>query len=465
LKSLGIKPRDFFIYSRTQIHLLLVQMKRTFPVIFILIALSIIGILFIQITWLQDLMVLSKSQINDKVNQSLVNVANEVGKNLKSGVSLKLPKRGQTLNEESAPNAVETPIENVYNDKEINELIRLSLASNGIKDVQYEFGVFDKGGAIRIQTNKFYEFNNDTSFNTIRVLSPVIPPEYNGSDGSFESIMIVVPNIRMYILRSLLWVIIGSILFVFIVIAAFFITVRSLFTQRKLNAIKRDFINNMTHELKTPLATISLAVDALKSPKVQSEYKSVDYFSNIIKEENERMNKHVEVILQAAQLEKQEYVLNISNVDIHDLLFAVLDSYKLQLDAKPSNIQTNFEADPSEIEADEEYLLHVFSNLIDNAIKYSEDTIDISVTTVSLPAEIQIIIEDKGIGMDATTSKHIFEKFYRAHTGNIHNVKGFGLGMSYVKWVIDIHKGKIKVQSELGKGTKMMITLPVSNPK
>jgi two-component system phosphate regulon sensor histidine kinase PhoR len=440
-------------------------MKRTFPVIFILIALSIIGILFIQITWLQDLMVLSKSQINDKVNQSLVNVANEVGKNLKSGVSLKLPKRGQTLNEESAPNAVETPIENVYNDKEINELIRLSLASNGIKDVQYEFGVFDKGGAIRIQTNKFYEFNNDTSFNTIRVLSPVIPPEYNGSDGSFESIMIVVPNIRMYILRSLLWVIIGSILFVFIVIAAFFITVRSLFTQRKLNAIKRDFINNMTHELKTPLATISLAVDALKSPKVQSEYKSVDYFSNIIKEENERMNKHVEVILQAAQLEKQEYVLNISNVDIHDLLFAVLDSYKLQLDAKPSNIQTNFEADPSEIEADEEYLLHVFSNLIDNAIKYSEDTIDISVTTVSLPAEIQIIIEDKGIGMDATTSKHIFEKFYRAHTGNIHNVKGFGLGMSYVKWVIDIHKGKIKVQSELGKGTKMMITLPVSNPK
>ena len=465
MKSLGIKPRDFFIYSRTQIHLLLVQMKRTFPVIFILIALSIIGILFIQITWLQDLMVLSKSQINDKVNQSLVNVANEVGKNLKSGVSLKLPKRGQTLNEESAPNAVETPIENVYNDKEINELIRLSLASNGIKDVQYEFGVFDKGGAIRIQTNKFYEFNNDTSFNTIRVLSPVIPPEYNGSDGSFESIMIVVPNIRMYILRSLLWVIIGSILFVFIVIAAFFITVRSLFTQRKLNAIKRDFINNMTHELKTPLATISLAVDALKSPKVQSEYKSVDYFSNIIKEENERMNKHVEVILQAAQLEKQEYVLNISNVDIHDLLFAVLDSYKLQLDAKPSNIQTNFEADPSEIEADEEYLLHVFSNLIDNAIKYSEDTIDISVTTVSLPAEIQIIIEDKGIGMDATTSKHIFEKFYRAHTGNIHNVKGFGLGMSYVKWVIDIHKGKIKVQSELGKGTKMMITLPVSNPK
>ena len=117
------------------------------------------------------------------------------------------------------------------------------------------------------------------------------------------------------------------------------------------------------------------------------------------------------------------------------------------------------------IQVDEEYLLHVFSNLIDNAIKYSKDFIDITVTTISLPAEIQITIEDKGIGMDATTAKHIFEKFYRAHTGNLHNVKGFGLGMSYVKWVIDTHKGKIKVQSELGKGTKLVITLPVVHPK
>jgi len=143
------------------------------------------------------------------------------------------------------------------------------------------------------------------------------------------------------------------------------------------------------------------------------------------------------------------------------MLFGGLDSFKLQLDAKPSQIHTNFDADPSEIEADQEYMLHVFSNLIDNAIKYSKETIDITITTLTLPAEIQIIIEDKGIGMSADTAKHIFEKFYRAHTGNVHNVKGFGLGMSYVKWVIDIHKGKIKVESKEGEGTKMIITLPI----
>jgi two-component system phosphate regulon sensor histidine kinase PhoR len=170
----------------------------------------------------------------------------------------------------------------------------------------------------------------------------------------------------------------------------------------------------------------------------------------------------VEVILQAAQLEKKEYHLNKQPVDVHDLLFGLLDNFKLQLDAKPSTVHTIFEADPSEIEGDSEYLKHVFSNLIDNAIKYAKDEIDITITTLTLPAEIRIIIEDKGIGMSADTKKHIFEKFYRAHTGNIHNVKGFGLGMSYVKWVIDIHKGKIKVESEEGIGTKMIVTLPIA---
>jgi two-component system phosphate regulon sensor histidine kinase PhoR len=217
----------------------------------------------------------------------------------------------------------------------------------------------------------------------------------------------------------------------------------------------------MTHELKTPLATISLAVDALKTNKVQGDPSAVSYFSNIIKEENVRMNKHVEVILQAAHLEKKEYDLNLQPVDVHDLIFGVLDSFKLQLEAKPATVETVLEADPSVIQADEEYLLHVFSNLIDNAIKYSKDTIDITIKTSVVGNKLQITFQDKGIGMDATTSKHIFEKFYRAHSGNIHNVKGFGLGMSYVKWVMDIHKGAIKVDSAIDKGTTITLLLPI----
>ncbi len=437
-------------------------MNKTFPIIFTLIALSIIGILFIQITWLQGLMILAKNQLSDKVNQSAVIVSTEVSKKMNSGLSLRFPKRHQSLGEEYHIHSFEeSSIADIYNQTELNTSIKAALNKYGVTDLNYEFAVTDKKGNIEIKSPKFEDAFSD-ELNTLQVRVSVIPQDIIEPVGPFETIIILVPKVKLHLLHSLQWVIMGAFLFVLIVLAAFFITVRSLFTQKKLNEIKRDFINNMTHELKTPLATISLAVDALKSPKVQGDAKSVEYFSTIIKEENVRMNKHVEVILQAAQLEKKEYKLNKQPVDIHDMLFGVLDSFKLQLDAKPSQIHTNFDADPSEIDADQEYILHVFSNLIDNAIKYSKETIDITITTLTLPAEIQIIIEDKGIGMSADTAKHIFEKFYRAHTGNVHNVKGFGLGMSYVKWVVDIHKGKIKVQSQEGAGTKMIITLPVA---
>jgi len=438
------------------------KMKKTFPVIFTLIALSILGILFIQITWLQGLMIISKNQLSDKINQSAILVSNEVGKKMNSGLSLRFPNRHKRLGEEYyIHNFEESSIADIYNQKEFNASIDAALQKYGINDLKYEFAVTDKKGNIEFKSSKFEDAFVD-EVNTLQVRLPVIPQDIIEPVGPFETIILLVPQVKLYLLHSLQWVIMGAILFILIVLAAFFITVKSLLTQKKLNEIKRDFINNMTHELKTPIATISLAVDALKSPKVQVDAASVGYFSTIIKEENVRMNKHVEVILQAAQLEKKEYQLNKHPFDIHDMLFGVLDSFKLQLDAKPSQIHTNFDADPSEIEADEEYMLHVFSNLIDNAIKYSKETIDITITTLTLPAEIQIIIEDKGIGMSADTAKHIFEKFYRAHTGNVHNVKGFGLGMSYVKWAIDIHKGKIKVESEEGVGTKMIITLPVA---
>ena len=291
---------------------------------------------------------------------------------------------------------------------------------------------------------------------------PVMPQDVIEPVGPFESLIIVIPDVRLYLLNSLKWIILGAILFIIVVLAAFFITIRSLLNQRKVNEIKNDFINNMTHELKTPLATISLAVDALKTQKVQSDPASVAYFSNIIKEENVRMNKHVETILETGQLENKDLELNKQPVNVHDLIQAVVDSYKLQLEEKPSNIHMQLDATKPEIIADEEHLLHVLSNLMDNAIKYSKETIDILVRTSNVNNKIIITIEDNGIGMTNETKKHIFEKFYRAHSGNIHNVKGFGLGMSYVKRIVALHKGLIRVQSELDHGTTIEITLPVA---
>ena len=435
-------------------------MKKTFPVIFVLIALSILGILFIQISWLQGLMFLQKNQLSDKLNQSGVLVSNDVSKKVNSGLSFRLPKKGLGLNDDyHLHNFEETTISDIYNYEEMQKKIKLALDKYGLNDLAFEFAIADKKGNIEMKSKKFEDVFSD-EINTLQARITVIPSDIMEPTGPFETIIIVAPNIRYYLLRSLLWVIVGVVVFIIVVLAAFFITIRSLMTQRKLVEIKRDFINNMTHELKTPLATISLAVDALKSTKVNTDPKSVDYFSNIIKEENVRMNKHVETILQAAQLDKKENELNKQEVDLHDLILGVVDSFKLQLEGKPSNVQTILEANPSNIKVDEEHLLHVLSNLIDNAIKYSKNEIDITIQTKTLNNKTCIRIIDKGIGMDANSRKHIFEKFYRAHSGNVHDVKGYGLGMSYVKWVIDSHKGQITVHSEIGLGTAIEIILP-----
>ena len=435
-------------------------MKKTFPVIFVLIALSILGILFIQISWLQGLMFLQKNQLSDKLNQSGVLVSNDVSKKINSGLSFRLPKKGLGLNDDyHLHNFEETTISDVYNNEEMQKKIELALDKYGLNDLPFEFAIADKKGNIEMKSKKFEDVFSD-EINTLQARISVMPSDIMEPTGPFETIIIVAPNIRYYLLRSLLWVIVGVVVFIIVVLAAFFITIRSLMTQRKLVEIKRDFINNMTHELKTPLATISLAVDALKSTKVNTDPKSVDYFSNIIKEENIRMNKHVETILQAAQLDKRENELNKQEVELHDLILGVVDSFKLQLEGKPSNVQTILEANPSTIKVDEEHLLHVLSNLIDNSIKYSKNEIDITIQTKTLNNKTCIRIIDKGIGMDANSRKHIFEKFYRAHSGNVHDVKGYGLGMSYVKWVIDSHKGQITVHSEIGLGTAIEIILP-----
>ncbi len=436
-------------------------MRKTFPVIFTLIALSILGILFIQITWLQGLFILSKNQLSDKINQSALIVSNDISKKITSGLSFRLPKRGLSLSEDYHLHRFdESIVADIYSFNDLQSKINSALGKNGLGNLEFEFAVADKKGKIEMLSRNFEKAYSD-DINTLQTRVSIIPQDIIEPVGPFETIIIIVPNVRFYLLQTLRWVIVGAVLFILIVFTAFFITLRSLLVQRKLNEIKRDFINNMTHELKTPLATISLAVDALKTNKVQGDPGAVSYFSNIIKEENVRMNKHVEVILQAAHLEKKEYDLNLQPVDVHDLIFGVLDSFKLQLDAKPSAVHTQLDAKPSEIWIDEEYLLHVFSNLIDNAIKYSKDTIDITIKTSVIGNKLQITFQDKGIGMDATTSKHIFEKFYRAHSGNIHNVKGFGLGMSYVKWVMDIHKGSIKVDSVIDKGTTITLLLPI----
>jgi two-component system phosphate regulon sensor histidine kinase PhoR len=263
----------------------------------------------------------------------------------------------------------------------------------------------------------------------------------------------------------MVWMIIGAFVFSFIIVTAFGVTVQALLRQKKLSEIKTDFINNMTHEFKTPLATISLAVDAIRNEKVMAKPEKMEYFSGIIKEENKRMNKHVETILQAALLDKQELKLDMNKVHVHALVQSALNNYRLQIEDKQGKVILQLDAKNDEVIADEAHFTNMISNLIDNAIKYSKENLVLKISTCNTGKRVQIKIQDNGIGMNKETVKRVFEKFYRAHTGNLHNVKGFGLGMSYVKTVIDVHKGHIKVDSTLGKGTCFTVDVPLAESK
>ncbi|HPN60261.1 MAG TPA: HAMP domain-containing sensor histidine kinase, partial [Chitinophagaceae bacterium] len=254
-----------------------------------------------------------------------------------------------------------------------------------------------------------------------------------------------------------------SVLFTIIILAAFYLTVRTMLRQKKLGEIKNDFINNMTHEFKTPIATISLAVDAMRNDKVISDKDKLRYFSGIIKEENQRMNRQVETILKASQLEKQEVDLNLKPVHVHEIIKDVVGNFALQLESKNGKVDLLLNATNDLVEADEVHFSNLVNNLVDNAVKYARDNNppQIRISTQSGSKYFNLRIEDNGIGMNRDTLKRIFERFYRAHTGNMHNVKGFGLGLSYVKTMVEAHHGEIKAESTLGKGSVFTIDIPL----
>lgn len=255
----------------------------------------------------------------------------------------------------------------------------------------------------------------------------------------------------------------ASLLFAAIILLCFWVSVRTIFRQKQLSEMKNDFINNMTHELKTPIATISLAADALNNPKVRSSEESISRYTGIIKEENGRMNRQVERVLQAAKFEKQEMHLRKEDLNIHELIGSAVEHTKLQVIGRQGKLDMDLSAEYHNIYADKVHLSNIFYNLLDNANKYSPEAPQIEVKTENKDGNLWIHVKDQGLGISKADLQQIFTRFYRVSTGNLHDVKGFGLGLSYVKDIIEAHGGKISVQSVLGKGSTFSISLPLES--
>lgn len=410
---------------------------------------------------------LRQEQIQQKAEEATTEVAIELSRHASSAPFMKIPRKPNLslLPEDYRIGYSRITISQHYSDFEIKEKLQKAFKQKDLKDIHFEFAITSNSNSynLELQSQNFIKEASDEVHNK-KVIVPIIPETGSDLEGlvPFEHLWVVIPDFNNLVWESMVWMIIGALVFTFIIITAFGVTVQALLRQKKLSEIKTDFINNMTHEFKTPLATISLAVDAIRNEKVLTQPEKMSYFSGIIKEENKRMNKHVETILQAALLDKQELKLNMKKVHANELVKNALNNYQLQIKDKDGKVEMHLDAENDEIIADEAHFTNLISNLIDNAIKYSKENLVLTIATANYGKYLQIKVQDNGIGMNKETVKRVFEKFYRAHTGNIHNVKGFGLGMSYVKTVIDAHKGRIKVDSILGKGSCFTAEVPLA---
>ncbi len=270
------------------------------------------------------------------------------------------------------------------------------------------------------------------------------------------------PDKNTFIVKEMWFLLASSIVFISLIIYGFGYAIFTIIKQKKLSEITNDFISNMTHELKTPISTVSLATEALMDPDIRSLPNQSVRYLNVIKEENERLSLQVEKVLQIARLDRGDFKLKIEKVDIHEAIKQALSNIALQIEKREGEIKTNLNATDSIIEGDRVHLINIINNLLDNANKYSPDTPVISITTESDVDNnvFRLKIADNGQGIEKEMIDKIFDKFYRVPTGNLHDVKGFGLGLSYVKTMIDAHHGEIQVHSELKKGSTFTITLP-----
>jgi two-component system phosphate regulon sensor histidine kinase PhoR len=274
-------------------------------------------------------------------------------------------------------------------------------------------------------------------------------------------LLVQIPRKKSLILYSLSYLLIGSLVFTLVIIATFGLTIHTILSQKKLSEIKSDFINNMTHEFKTPIATISLAADSITNPKTLDNKEDILNFIKVIKSENKRMNSQVERVLQMSLLDKRDFQLDIQPWHIHQLLEEVVNNMRVQLDKNGGSITYEPAATNDLVELDREHFLNILHNLLDNAIKYSRGAPVIELSTANRKDQMSISLEDQGIGIRQEELNRIFDKFYRVSTGNIHNVKGFGLGLSYVKAMVKEFGGDIKAESQYGKGTRFEMTFPL----
>jgi len=339
----------------------------------------------------------------------------------------------------------------------LDSLLRYEIKMKGI-EIPFEYGInsLENPGYLHYASSMKYKMTglkNDKDTYSVNLF----PNDYSNSESYLR---VYFPNQDRYIIRNIWMMYATSLLLILVVLGCFYVAVSTIVKQKQLADIKNDFINNMTHEFKTPISTISLATQMLGDETISGSPMIFKRYLGIIRDENKRLGSQVEKVLQTAQMERGEVQLKLGTVNVHQIIAQVLENISPQIELRQGIIEMDLQAENPEVQADEVHLTNIIFNLLDNANKYSPEKPAIKIATENTDKGLSIKVIDQGIGMTKESIKQIFEKFYRVPTGNVHDVKGFGLGLSYVKKMVEEHHGKINVQSKLGEGSEFEVVLP-----
>ncbi len=350
--------------------------------------------------------------------------------------------------------ASDKPLNERINFKMLDQDLKAELMNNGI-NIHYHFTVSTADGREVYRCPDYEEQGNDIMYSQTLFR--------NDPQSKMGVVRVHFPDMSGYIFNSVKFVI-PSMIFTVVLLMTFIFTIFIVFRQKKVSEIKNDFINNMTHELKTPISSISLASQMLNDKSVTKSEAMLAHLGGVISSESKRLRFLVDKVLQMSMFDKQKAIYNKKHLDINEMVETISKTFQLRASATNGHINTGIEAVDSTVYVDEMHFQNVIFNLLDNAIKYRKPDVPVELLVMTWnpdPQHVSVKVQDNGLGIKRENLRKIFDKFYRVHTGNVHNVKGFGLGLAYVKQMVDVHEGDIKVDSEYGKGTTFTITLPI----
>lgn len=408
---------------------------------------ALIGLMGVQIYWIRNAAAVKEAIFSRSVNEAKDRIVYKI--------ELREQKKAGELNPDEGMLNFNRhlPYESFITETELDSLIALEMNIRGI-DTRYNFGIYnpERDEFLLTRTPEARKELIEKGY-AARLFSTDIftSPEY---------LLLYFPHEKQFLLTELWGMLLISIILIIAIVYSFTYTITTIFRQKKLSEMKNDFVNNMTHEFKTPISTISLACEALNDRDILRSTEITASYIDIIQEENKRLAGMAEKILQTAVIEKGQLKMKREKIDLHEVISDVIRNIRIQVEIKDGTIIRDFRASTSLLEGDRVHLTNLVYNLLDNANKYTPRKPVIRIITENTANGIVLSIEDNGVGISKNEQKKVFDKLYRVPTGNIHEVRGFGLGLSYVKAIVEEHRGKISIESELNKGSKFRVFLP-----